>query len=103
MGDKNRSGRIIAVIAVLLLVFSVFVLITASQAPKLSDGYIRNKRYIPASSVTSGSFGKERGNIDSWTHDARYMMLIENGPDSEWWFVTEDEFNKYHVGDYIRR
>lgn len=77
----------------------IWICSVASWVPMLTEGTIINKEYTPARH-TSGYIG---GQYHSNSQQERFKLLVTDGNMSEWWYVTEDEYFHYHVGDYIRK
>lgn len=82
-------GIIICFIAIVIL--SLTGINYSIQSDSITQGYVVNKDYYPASGF-AGNYNGER-----------FELTIEYEGHKTYWYVTEDYYNSVKIGDYVRK
>lgn len=92
--------------AIVIAGFALFIWAIASYTP-LTEGMVVNKFYEPSHNVYSPIHvtidGKDQTIPHYRTVGDRWKIIVENGDDTDIWYVSEEFYNSVHVGDWVKK
>lgn len=73
----------------------------------LTEGVVIRKDYTPAHNVYSPIHMNVNGKtqiIPHWNyHPDRWSVTVQNGEDTDWWYVSESYYDSVKIGDWVTK
>ena len=89
---KYHEDNIIVLSIFLVILVVAGVLVHWIVTPKLHEGMIMNKFVSP--------IHRECGEL---TCPTRWIIVIQNGEQKDWWQVSETYFQNVNIGDWVKK
>lgn len=91
---------------IVLLIVGTFVWLVFIYEP-LTEGVVIGKEYTPAHSVYSPIHMTVNGKnqlIPHWDYKPdRWYVYVQNGEDTDCWYVTESYYDSVKIGDWVTK
>ena len=96
---------VIGVVSILLLgAFMVWVLFIHKP---LTEGYVTGKDYTPAHNSYAPIHMNVNGTtqiIPHWNYyPDKWKLTIQNGEDTDWWYVSESYYDSVKIGEWVTK
>lgn len=91
---------------IVLLIAGTFVWYVFIHEP-LTEGVVIGKDYTPAHKVYSPIHMNVNGKtqiIPHWNYvSEKWCITVQNGDDTDWWYVSESYYDSVKIGDWVSK
>lgn len=84
------------ILMVVFIIGFILVIILEATAPKLTEGLVMNK-------IASPGYHHCVENGKCVYESPKWIVMVQDGEDKDWWYVTENYYDSVHVGDWVKK